>query len=54
MDFTQGYLIATENIYLGVDTDSDVGTAFYTNLILECTVESMDERAAMALALSQQ
>lgn len=53
MDFTQGYLIAVDELYLGVDTDTAVGGAFSCTLVLECTVEKMDERAAMALALSQ-
>ena len=48
-----GYLIATETLYLSVDTDVTVDDAFQTNVILECTVEKLDERAAMSLALSQ-
>ena len=51
--FTNGYLIAVDELYLGVDTTADADQAFTTTLVLECTVEKMDERAAMALALSQ-
>ena len=51
--WSQGYLIATETLYLGVQTDNTVSAAFTTNVILECTVEKLDERAAMSLALSQ-
>ena len=52
-DFTNGYLVAVDEIFLGVDTVEDANAAFTTSIILECTVESLDERAAMALALSQ-
>lgn len=51
--WSQGYLIATETLYLLTETDNIVGAAFTTNVILECTVEKLDERAAMSLALSQ-
>ena len=51
--WTQGYLIATENIFLGGACDSNLGNATI-NLVLECTVETMSQNAAMALALSQQ
>lgn len=51
--WTNGYLVAVDNIYL-----SGIGsTAFqedvYVGICLECTVEKMDERSAIALALSQ-
>jgi len=51
--FQVGYLIATETLYLGCKTDVIVDDAFTTNVILECSVEKLDERAAMSLALSQ-
>jgi len=51
--FQIGYLIATETLYLLTETDNTVGAAFTTNVILECSVEKLDERAAMSLALSQ-
>lgn len=51
--FTNGYLVGVEQIYLG-------GNAINLNqpmdvvLVLECTVETLSQSAAMALALSQQ
>ena len=55
-DFTNGYLVAVETLYLG-----GIGSAEWAasdNLtcavVLECTVEKMSQAAAMALALSQQ
>ena len=54
--FTNGYLVATENIFLGASADTNwAGTANLTvSILLECTVETMSQSAAMALALSQQ
>jgi hypothetical protein len=51
--WSQGYLIATETLYLSTTTDNTVSAAFTTNVILECTIEKLDERSAMSLALSQ-
>jgi len=51
--FQVGYLIATETLYLSCTTDNICDNAFTTNVILECSVEKLDERAAMSLALSQ-
>ena len=51
--FTNGYLVAVDEIFLGVDSVEEASAAFTCSLILECTVEKLDERAAMALALSQ-
>ncbi|GAG58829.1 unnamed protein product [marine sediment metagenome] len=48
-----GYLIATEQIYLGVQTGADIGLTG-VQIVLECSVETMTQSAAMALALSQQ
>ena len=54
--FRNGYLVATESIYLGASADpawaasSDLTVA----VVLECTVETMTQASAMALALSQQ
>ena len=50
--WTDGYLIAVEQMYLGVDQGIDALSA--VSIILECTVETMTQAAAMALALSQQ
>ena len=50
--WSDGYLIAVEQMYLGVDQGIDALSA--VSIILECTVETMTQAAAMALALSQQ
>lgn len=51
--WTQGYLVATENIYLGLDVSASC-QPLSVDIVLECTVETMSQAAAMALALSQQ
>ena len=51
-DFTDGYLIAVEQMYLAMDQSASVITG--VSILLECTVETMTQAAAMALALSQQ
>jgi len=51
-DWTDGYLIAVEQLYLGVDQTFD--HVSQVSIVLECTVETMTQAAAMALALSQQ
>jgi hypothetical protein len=48
-----GYLVGVESIYLGVDQNADAGLDAVA-VVLECTVETLSEKAAMALALSQQ
>jgi hypothetical protein len=48
-----GYLVATEQIYLGVQNGSNIGLTG-VQVVLECSVETMTQSAAMALALSQQ
>tara|TARA_R100001163_G_C5047130_1_gene184321 strand:+ start:225 stop:728 length:504 start_codon:yes stop_codon:yes gene_type:complete len=54
-DFENGYLVAVDTIFLGIDQNiaSDLGEV-EAQLILECTVETLSQSAAMALALSQQ
>ena len=54
-DFSNGYLVAVDQIFLGIDQNiaSDLGE-IRAELILECTVETLSQSAAMALALSQQ
>lgn len=54
--FSEGYLIAVEQLYLGALAEADwAETANLTfNIVLECRVETLSEKAAMALALSQQ
>lgn len=51
--FTNGYLIGVEQIYLGVDQTASLGIT-EIGIVLECTVETLSQSAAMALALSQQ
>jgi len=55
--FTNGYLVGVEQIYLGVDSTSGATPALgltSCQIVLECTVETLSQSAAMALALSQQ
>lgn len=48
-----GYLVGVEQIYLGTDSVSSANVD-EINLVMECTVETLSQSAAMALALSQQ
>jgi hypothetical protein len=50
--WTKGYLVGVEQIYLGVDQSFD--HCDKVSIVLECTVETLSQSAAMALALSQQ
>ena len=52
--FTNGYLVATEDIYLGVDKNTGSGDDFDLDMVIECSVVKMSSAKAMALALSQQ
>ena len=54
-DFENGYLVAVDTIFLGIDQRiaSDLGEV-EAQVIMECTVETLSQSAAMALALSQQ
>ena len=52
-EWRNGYLVGVEAIYLGIDQNADFGLD-NCNIVLECTVETLSEKAAMALALSQQ
>ena len=54
--YTNGYLVAVEQIYLGATGSSNwaASSNLTCNMMLECTVETLSEKAAMALALSQQ
>lgn len=49
-----GYLIGVDSIYLGGSASTDWAGNQYVTVILECTVETLSQSAAMALALSQQ
>ena len=54
-DFTNGYLVAVDQIFLGVDQSAVADTGeVRAEIILECSVETLSQSAAMALALSQQ
>lgn len=52
--WTNGYLIATESLYLGGQASTGFVEDVVISIALECTVEKMSQSAAMALALSQQ
>ena len=49
--WTNGYLIGVDQLYLRSFSANAQGVI---NIILECTVETMSQSAAMALSLSQQ
>jgi hypothetical protein len=52
-DWTNGYLVGVEQIYLGASaTNFELECDIV--VVLECTVEKLSSSAAMALALSQQ
>lgn len=51
--WTNGYLVAVEQIYLATDSVGD-NMVSEISIILECTSETLSQSAAMALALSQQ
>ena len=51
--WTKGYLVGVEHSYLGVDPVSS-GIIDEVNMVMECTVETLNASAAMALALYQQ
>lgn len=53
-EWTNGYLIAVESLYLGGSASSAFQGDVYCSIVMECTVETMTSSAAMALALSQQ
>ncbi len=52
--WTNGYLVAVDSIYLGGAAWTDWAEDVYVTVTMECTVESMSQASAMALALSQQ
>lgn len=52
--WTNGYLVATESIYLGGQASSGFAEAVTCSITMECTVETMTQASAMALSLSQQ
>ena len=52
--WTNGYLVAVDTLYLGGAASTGFAGNVYCSIVMECTVESMNQSAAMALALSQQ
>ena len=52
--WNNGYLIGVEQIYLGGEASAGFAGNVYVTIVMECTVETMSQSAAMALALSQQ
>jgi hypothetical protein len=54
-DWTKGYLIGVDSLFLSMDADqnSDVG-AYDLCICLECTLENATQSNSVALALSQQ
>jgi hypothetical protein len=53
-DWTNGYLVGVEQIYLGGSASTGFVGDVYITVVMECTVETLTQSAAMALALSQQ
>jgi len=55
-EWTNGYLVAVESLQLGSKAGSNWTAAsnLTVSIVMECTVETMTQAAAMALALSQQ
>lgn len=52
--WTNGYLVAVDQIFLGGEASAGFLGNVYCSITMECTVETMTQAAAMALALSQQ
>lgn len=52
--WTNGYLVGVEQIYLGCDQSFNLLSTGDLCIVMECTVETLSQNAAMALALSQQ
>jgi hypothetical protein len=52
--WTNGYLVAVDSIFLGGSSSTNWVDDVYVTVTMECTVETMSQAAAMALALSQQ
>ena len=54
-DWSAGYLIGVENLYLGVKQSLTFSTGDVTvSFVAECTMETLTKEAAVSLALSQQ
>ena len=53
-EWTNGYLVGVDAIYLGGSASPEWTGDQYVTVILECVSETLSQSAAMALALSQQ
>lgn len=53
-DFTAGYLVAVDSLYLGGVGGSNFTEDVYYTVMLECTTEAMSKANAVSLAISQQ
>jgi len=53
-NFSNGYLVAVEDLYIGIDRSTASGDECDLDLIIEAEVTRMSTSKAMALALSQQ
>jgi len=53
-DFTNGYLIGVDTLYLATDMSSSVPTDMSISYVIEATLESATQTNSVALALSQQ
>jgi len=52
--WTNGYLVGVDTIYFGGAATTTWNENVFVSMVLECTVETLTQNAAMALALSQQ
>ena len=53
-EWTNGFLVGVDTLFLGIDGNSDWVSGFNLNVVLECTLETATQASATALALSQQ
>jgi hypothetical protein len=53
-EWTNGYLVAVDTLYFGGSASANFAGNVYVSIVMECTVETMTQAGAMALALSQQ
>ncbi len=53
-DFTKGYLVGVDSLFLGCDLSSATPTDMSICYVMECTLESATQANSVALALSQQ
>jgi hypothetical protein len=52
--FTNGYLVGTDSMFLGIDGDANWVSGFDLAILMECTLENATQANSIALALSQQ